>query len=158
MGLHNGELLGVGTALVIIKSCAMVFAAGVPPPVLARMDGAAAGEAGPGNAGADVDVAWAAYSRGRPHVAASAPEEAAAVILRNPELLTNKKFSTKNDELANLFVNLLVTFLKKLRIFQDKGHDSRQESGICRCRRGLSNEYLIAAIDVDTAESVPFKV
>ena len=60
---------------------------------------------------------------------------------------TNWRFLTKKLRLENGFPRFL-------------GYDSKtvQRSALCRSRRELSNEYLLANIGVDTAENEPLEV
>ena len=54
----------------------------------------------------------------------------------------------------------MAIFDEKIEIRERLGFDSKtvQRSALCRSRRELSNEYLLAKISVDRAENEPLEV
>ena len=68
----------------------------------------------------------------------------------------NAKFDTKNAKIGNSFIHSR----KNVDDVWLKFWDWRtvQRSALCRSRRDLSNEYLLAKIGVDTAENEPLEV
>ena len=67
-------------------------------------------------------------------------------------------YQKKEKENSKKFINFLTKILRLESGAKAVDSKAVQRSALCRSRRELSNEYLLAKIGVDTAENEPLKV
>ena len=69
-----------------------------------------------------------------------------------------RNFGKKTAKNSQRFLTLILRLESSVPHFSPMDSKAVQRSALCRSRRELSNEYLLAKISVDTAENEPLQV